>query len=47
MKAPRCCDMDCQQGRNCPHRRADPPTAREWAFVVILLTIALVLSFLR
>jgi hypothetical protein len=47
MKAPHCCNQNCQQGDTCPNRRTAPPTAREWAFVVVLLVFALVLSCLR
>jgi hypothetical protein len=47
MKSPHCCNQNCNQGADCPNRRAAPPTAREWAFVVILLVFGLVLSCLR
>ena len=47
MKPRQCCDQNCGQGDSCPNRRAAPPTAREVAFVVILLVLALGLSFLH
>lgn len=44
MKALRCCNQNCEQGDTCPHRVAGPPTAREWAFVIVLLALGLILS---
>lgn len=47
MKKPSyCCDQTCQQGRHCLHRRAEPPTVREWVFCLILLVLGLLLSFI-
>jgi uncharacterized protein YceK len=40
-----CCNNMCAQGRNCPHRPAQPPTRREWLFTVGALVIAVMVSF--